>query len=137
MKNRNSVFALLLVVSFFVVAAQSVFAAEALPPSGALNAAEGTRLMQTLGKKLVIIDVRTEEEFAQGHIPGARLLPVQTLGQNLDKVPAEEPVLIVCRTGRRAEAAYQMIHEAQPQHSALWFLRAVPEYRADGSFSFK
>ena len=46
-------------------------------------------------------------------------------------------VLLLCRTGRRAETAYDMIREAYPQKKNLWFLKGIPVYGNDGSFTFK
>lgn len=120
-----------------MLAALAPASAADLPKPGALSSPEAMGLMQTLGDKLTVIDVRTQEEFAQGHIPNAMLLPIQSLHENLSEVPADRPVLIVCRTGRRAEAAYNMIHEAMPNKHDIWFLRGVPSYGSDGSFTFK
>ena len=125
-----------LMLCAFLFAAGSASAAD-LPKTGALAPTEALSLMHTLGDKLAVIDVRTEEEFAQGHVPGAMLLPLQSLEQQLGKVPAERPILLLCRTGRRAEAAYNMIHAAHPDKHDIWFLRGVPSYGADGSFTFK
>ena len=82
-------------------------------------------------------DVRTEQEYAQGHVPGALLLPIQTLREHMGQVPADGSVLLLCRTGRRAETAYDMIREAYPQKKNLWFLKGIPVYGNDGSFTFK
>ena len=87
--------------------------------------------------KLTVIDVRTEQEYAQGHVPGALLLPIQTLREHMGQVPADGSVLLLCRTGRRAETAYDMIREAYPQKKNLWFLKGIPVYGNDGSFTFK
>lgn len=60
-----------------------------LPQTGALAPAEALQLMDTLGDKLTVIDVRTEQEYAQGHVPGALLLPIQTLREHMGQVPAD------------------------------------------------
>ena len=60
------------------------------------------------GAPLVLLDVRTQEEFDEAHIPGAVCLPNEAIG---GRAPAELPdkdaeILIYCRSGRRsAEAA--------------------------------
>lgn len=108
-----------------------------LPASGALTPAQALELMESLGDKLAVVDVRTPEEFAQGHVPGALLLPVQTLEEEMDKVPADRPVLLLCRTGHRAGIAYEMIRKARPDQKTLWFLKGIPVYAADGTFSFR
>lgn len=53
----------------------------------------------------LLIDVREESEYAEGHIPGAINIPIRTLAQNLDKVPADTPVFIYCASGHRAGTA--------------------------------
>lgn len=59
----------------------------------------------------VILDVRTEEEFAEGHIPGAVCIPVENIG---DEPPAQLPdkdrlILIYCRSGRRSKIASEQL----------------------------
>lgn len=66
-------------------------------------------------KKLVaggalLLDVRTPEEYAGGHVSGALNIPVQTLGQRLGEVgPKEREVVVYCQMGgRSARAAAQL-----------------------------
>ncbi|MEZ4674935.1 MAG: rhodanese-like domain-containing protein [Caldilineaceae bacterium] len=53
----------------------------------------------------VLIDVREESEYAEGHIPGAINIPIHTLAQNLDKIPTDQPVMVYCASGHRAGMA--------------------------------
>lgn len=53
----------------------------------------------------LLIDVREESEYAEGHIAGAINIPLRTLTQNLDKIPAGQPVFIYCASGLRAGTA--------------------------------
>ena len=59
----------------------------------------------------IILDVREQEEYDQGHIPGAVLMPhtrTQELAQEL--VPDRDTtVLVYCRSGRRSVLAAQML----------------------------
>ena len=55
----------------------------------------------------VLLDVRTTDEFAQGHIPGAVCIPNETI---TDRPPAQLPdfsrmILVYCRSGRRSKEA--------------------------------
>ena len=63
-------------------------------------------------KEGVIIDLRTPEEYAGGHVPGAQLLTLDTISAETAAavVPdKEEPVLVYCRSGvRSAEAARKL-----------------------------
>ncbi|MBI3961815.1 MAG: rhodanese-like domain-containing protein [Deinococcus sp.] len=51
-----------------------------------------------------LMDVRTPEEYAQGFIPGAVNIPLDTLPENLDRLPVDRNTLVVvyCKTGWRA-----------------------------------
>jgi rhodanese-related sulfurtransferase len=53
----------------------------------------------------VVIDVREVAEYDEGHIPGAINIPLRTLAQNLDKIPADKPVITYCKSGHRASLA--------------------------------
>ena len=61
------------------------------------------------GDDVLILDVRTAEDFVgeQGHIDGARNLPLETLAEHIDDLAAyrESPIAIVCRTDRRSAKA--------------------------------
>lgn len=59
----------------------------------------------------VIVDVRTPEEFAGGHVDGAVNIPVDRLPSELDRLAEltdgdkDEPVIVYCRSGARAGRA--------------------------------
>lgn len=55
------------------------------------------------------IDVRTPEEFAEGHAYRARNIPLDTLAANLDKLEKNEPVFLICRSGSRSMKAAQIL----------------------------
>ena len=57
----------------------------------------------------LVLDVRTPQEFALGHLPGARNLPIDRLASHLHTLPRETDIVAVCRRGRRsAQAVLQM-----------------------------
>ena len=62
-----------------------------------------------ISNEVVVLDVRTPEEYAERHIVNARLLTLDTIGEATAARVApnkEAPVLVYCRTGvRSAEAA--------------------------------
>lgn len=56
-------------------------------------------------KAAIVIDVRTPEEYAQGHVPTAYNIPLQEIETNRDLQFIKEanvPVLLYCRSGRRS-----------------------------------
>lgn len=66
------------------------------------------------GKAPLIIDVRTEDDFLAGRIPGARLIPHTEIGNYVDSLSAykDEPILLYCRTGNRSGQAAAVLEEA-------------------------
>jgi rhodanese-related sulfurtransferase len=63
------------------------------------------------GDSVIILDVRTPGEFKEEHIPGALLIPNETI---VDKPPGELPdlnaeILIYCRTGNRSRQAAEKL----------------------------
>ena len=54
----------------------------------------------------VLLDVREYPEFAAGHLKAARLIPLGEIEQRADELPKDQPIVCMCRSGRRsAEAA--------------------------------
>jgi phage shock protein E len=64
-------------------------------------------LIATHANKTVILDVRTVEEFAEGHIAGAINISHEQININLNKIIAlkDQTVVVYCRSGRRAISA--------------------------------
>ncbi|WP_138417371.1 rhodanese-like domain-containing protein [Aquibacillus sediminis] len=54
------------------------------------------------GEKLSIIDVREDEEVAQGKIPGAKHIPLGQIPERLDEIDKDEHHFMVCRSGGRS-----------------------------------
>ncbi|HEU4431604.1 MAG TPA: rhodanese-like domain-containing protein [Myxococcota bacterium] len=59
----------------------------------------------------LLLDVRTPEEFAQGHVPGAKLVPVQELEARLGELEMYETrgVVAYCEVGGRAAKAAELL----------------------------
>lgn len=62
-------------------------------------------------QEAIIIDVRTQEEYDQGHIPGISLIPLDQLKTRLGEVPKEQKVLIICRSGSRSLQATELLRD--------------------------
>lgn len=54
---------------------------------------------------LVILDVRSADEYRSGHIPGAKLIPLNELRSRLNELPKDKQILCVCRSGARSGSA--------------------------------
>ena len=71
---------------------------------------EAVNIMQT-EENYVILDVRTAQEFASGHIPGAVLLPNETIGtEDIPLLPDQDQLILVyCRSGNRSKQAAEKL----------------------------
>lgn len=65
-------------------------------------------------KRFLLLDVREDEEFHEYHSTLSRLLPLSRLmeGRGLDELraPKDEPIYIICRSGRRSATACDILH---------------------------
>lgn len=77
-----------------------------------ITAEEAKKIMDT-ESEYVVLDVRTEDEFAQGHIPGAILIPDYAIREEAEEALPDKDALILvyCRSGRRSKNAAQILLE--------------------------
>lgn len=86
-----------------------------------LSVTEAVMLMSR--KSALVLDVREPDEFAQGHLQGARNIPLTELEARLKELEKyrEKPVMVVCERGGRATKAAKLL-KAQ-QFTALHVLK--------------
>lgn len=75
-----------------------------------ITAEEAKKLMDS-EEGCIILDVRTREEYDQGHIPGAILIPnTEIEAKAADLLPDKDQLILVyCRSGRRSKLAAQSL----------------------------
>ena len=91
-----------------VVCLAVAFAVPVAAQAAAAKPAEKTAA-QPAKAKGIWIDVRTPEEFKEGHLKDAVNIPVDQIGARIGSVSPDKsaPVNLYCRSGRRSEAALQ------------------------------
>ncbi|MER8007857.1 rhodanese-like domain-containing protein [Streptomyces sp. NPDC094149] len=57
----------------------------------------------------LVIDVREPDEYAAGHVPGARPMPLRTVPARCGELPAGRPVFVICASGNRSKSAADWI----------------------------
>jgi rhodanese-related sulfurtransferase len=55
-----------------------------------------------------VIDVRNPDEYQNGHLPGATLIPVNSVFQRREELPKERKIIFVCAVGQRSALAAEM-----------------------------
>lgn len=75
-----------------------------------VNAQEAKELMDS-EEGYVILDVRTDEEYAAGHIPGAILIPHDDIANQAEEIFADKDqlILVYCRSGNRSRQAAEAL----------------------------
>lgn len=73
---------------------------------------EAAKMME-MEENYVILDVRTVEEYEDGHIPGAICVPNETIGEDeIEELPDKEQVIMIyCRSGNRSKQAAKKLLE--------------------------
>ena len=60
----------------------------------------------------IILDVRTKEEFADGHIKGSKNIALQVLNSNIETIKKwNKPVIACCRSGMRSAQATSILKQ--------------------------
>ncbi|GAA3880506.1 hypothetical protein GCM10023084_36830 [Streptomyces lacrimifluminis] len=52
-----------------------------------------------------VIDAWEPDEYASGHVPGARLMPLHSVSARCGELPTDRPVFVICASGNRSRTA--------------------------------
>ncbi|WP_215085060.1 rhodanese-like domain-containing protein [Exiguobacterium sp. s78] len=63
-------------------------------------------------RKRFYLDVRTPAEFKGNHIKGFKNIPLQTLNSQLNQIPKDKEVLVICQSGMRSKQAVKVLKRA-------------------------
>lgn len=76
-----------------------------------LEAAQVQSLLRDNPGKIALIDVRTPAEYQKGHIPDSKNIDFfgARFEVDISRLPKDEPVVLYCQSGRRSEAAAEML----------------------------
>ena len=77
-----------------------------------------------MDKGALVVDVRTQAEWVEGHAEDSLFLPLHELPQRLEELPKDRTLLMVCRSGARSEQAtafllsvgYEQVFNLGPWH---------------------
>ena len=105
----------LALVALFLASGAMLFWPEIQRLSGGgaqIGTLEATRLMNQ-GSTL-ILDIRETADYASGHLPRARHIPLAQLSKRVDEIGKfkDKPVIVTCRTGAKAGAATRVLRQA-------------------------
>jgi phage shock protein E len=77
-----------------------------------ISVEEANKLLNE-NKNLVVLDVRTEEEYKSGHLKNALLMPYDQITSRISEIEkySDKPVLVYCRSGNRSSVAVQTLEK--------------------------
>ncbi len=83
------------------------------PGTKEIDDAQAVRMLDS-DRPPLILDVRNPEEYSEEHIPGARLVPLNTLSDSLGVLSPyrKDEIIAVCRSGRRSGIAAEQLLKA-------------------------
>lgn len=73
----------------------------------------GDELLTLVGSEVIILDVRTPEEYASGHVEGAINIPVTAIQMDLENqnLDPNQAYALYCRSGNRSLVAYTVLQK--------------------------
>jgi rhodanese-related sulfurtransferase len=70
---------------------------------------ELAELLESSGGAARLIDVREVDEYESGHVPGARLVVLGTVPDNIDAFRGDGPTYVICKSGGRSMRACELL----------------------------
>lgn len=104
--NRRAIFAVILVIITFVL----IGCSSSNEGYNDLSASQAQKLIDDT-PNLQLVDVREQHEYDEGHIENSVLIPLGQLAERLDELNADEPILLICRSGNRSGQAAALLVE--------------------------
>lgn len=94
---------------YLLIAAALAVAAFVVIPR--LNTTGGSEARKLVADGALLVDVRTPEEYAAGHLDGAINIPVQVLEERVGELGdnKERPIVLYCRSGARSSSALDQL----------------------------
>lgn len=95
-----------------------------------VDAAKAKELLAGNDSKYLVIDMRSPEDYAKGHIKGAVNLTIVQLANNLDKLPTDKTLLLYCYSGQNS--GMTMVPLEAYGYKALSISKGFPQVEAAG-----
>jgi rhodanese-related sulfurtransferase len=97
------------IVGFLLATLASVVALAAEPALVPISQEALLERQQKGDETLYVLDVRSPEEYASGHVPGAINIPYDQIASRMAEVPKDQDVVLYCKSGRRAGIAAEVL----------------------------
>jgi len=108
-------------------------------PNGGVPGVGPEEASKLVGEGAVLVDVREDYEWEAGHAPMARHVLLGQLAEELDDLPTDKQLVVVCRAGSRSARATALLLESGFDATNLeggmnaWLAAGLPVEADDGS----
>ncbi|OAI85224.1 rhodanese [Exiguobacterium sp. KKBO11] len=101
------------VLSIILLLVVGYLAYKMFAPTKGVKQVSTTELKPLLNdRKRFYLDVRTPAEFKGNHIKGFKNIPLKTLNSQLNQIPKDKEVLVICQSGMRSKQAVKVLKKA-------------------------
>jgi len=104
--------------------------------SGSITVASLERILKEAPSSIHLVDVRDAHEFATGTFKGAVNIPINSLEKQINKLPADKPIVFFCGAASRGGEAHDMAKLLKPSLKT-YFTNAEIKWTKDGSYTMK
>ncbi len=98
-------------------------------PCSIVTTFDAKNMNKLLAEKAQIIDVRTNEEFENYHLPNSIHIPLSELESKMSKINFNLPVYLLCQSGKRSETAFRQLQSSYPKSSLFSILGGLNRYQ--------
>jgi rhodanese-related sulfurtransferase len=102
------------------------------PKPGTVSPEEFTKFGKMIPADTDVIDVRYGDEYAAGHVQGAKNFPLEDMAEHAEEITKARKLVLYCDTGMRAEMAYNILKDKG--YATVRFLDGTLKFQKDGSF---
>lgn len=89
-------------------------------------------IYKNLPKNELIVDIRTEDEYLDGHVPGAKNIPVDVIDRHTDELKKFQNIYLYCRSGGRVSVATEILSAQGLQNLNSVLNGGFPNWAARG-----
>ena len=72
---------------------------------------DSNQLEKVIKERAFLVDVRTPQEFADGHVKGSVNIPLDQVQSQLSKFKSKENIVVFCRSGNRSSQAKSILEQ--------------------------
>lgn len=111
-KNKKLIIGLLLFAFLAIIVPSAIWVISQQAPNLQTLHVTVVEAQALVNDGAFLLDVRTQEEWDESHVPGAVFIPLAELPNRVDEVPDDVEVVVMCRSGNRSQTGRDILLDA-------------------------